>query len=164
MFNFEYRHPGGYIFGGTSKINNAKERDFTGGVGFNSSALKEWLDTMMAFHAPLNIHGDEFRGKWTAAHVDKFWTEFLATHALEPSNRAEHVLDNIYDYDTRSMTKWTIDWSPRHSPSLEASAATEAKVTVEEPSNKRPLSASPLPGFRGNGAEPRRILESRWGG
>ncbi|KAH9912676.1 uncharacterized protein BXZ73DRAFT_107312 [Epithele typhae] len=143
MFNFEFKHPGGYIFGGTCKTYNATGRDYTNGVEFDSLALREWLDAMMAFHAPLHSHGDEFRGKWTAAHVDKFWTDFLATHALEPSNRAEHVLDHIDDCDTRSMTRWTVDWSPRHSPSCEPSTATEAMMAVKEPSSKRQRSSSP---------------------
>ncbi|KAH9923979.1 uncharacterized protein BXZ73DRAFT_103709 [Epithele typhae] len=62
-------------------------RDAAAGVRFDSDAVREWLDTMMAFHAPLPTHGAEFRdAEWTGDDPPIRPLDFSRTrrHAQKP--------------------------------------------------------------------------------
>ncbi|KAH9932689.1 uncharacterized protein BXZ73DRAFT_101231 [Epithele typhae] len=77
----------GEHYGGLGKMENAMNRKYTRGVRFDSPALGEWLDTMMAYHSPLPEHGDKHNNKWNVKAIDGFWKDFLEPRALATSTR-----------------------------------------------------------------------------
>ncbi|KAH9932687.1 uncharacterized protein BXZ73DRAFT_101229 [Epithele typhae] len=127
-------------------------RDAAAGVRFDSDAVREWLDTMMAFHAPLPTHGAELRDKWTGdgQAVDDFWTDFLATRDLEPANRTEHEFRAVAS-PTAPLAPWTSASRPPMGEGWVSSSRELSSFASPRPRPRRPRHRRryiPLPSIR----------------
>ncbi|KAI0326079.1 hypothetical protein GY45DRAFT_1259676 [Cubamyces sp. BRFM 1775] len=89
--------------GGGAKSVNRVFRRFTKRVHFTSEAFQQWLDTVVGYLGPLPQDLAIYSGKWTPEHLDAFWSEFLATHALEQDDRTVHELSMVRFYDLNSL-------------------------------------------------------------
>ncbi|KAH9889370.1 hypothetical protein C8Q73DRAFT_654273 [Cubamyces lactineus] len=94
---------GSSISGGGAKSVNRKIRSYTKRVCFTSQTFRQWLDTVMGYHGPLPEDHARYSGKWTPAHLDAFWSDFLKTHALERDDRTVHELSMVHFYDLDSL-------------------------------------------------------------
>ncbi|RPD73877.1 hypothetical protein L226DRAFT_583193 [Lentinus tigrinus ALCF2SS1-7] len=82
----------GSIEGGGGKSANALFRAHTRRLNLNSASLQEWLAAVMDFHSPAREPHPDDADRWTAEHLDTYWTTFLQTHTLERDNRVVHTL------------------------------------------------------------------------
>ena len=147
VFDYAFKHPLGSMHGGNGKRENAAQRQYTTGVVFESAALQEWLLTVLNYHSPLPMYGDEYKDKWsTPEPLETFWATFLQTHTLESDNRFVHTLDTSKYYDSFSVSSTSSTSSTSSSSSSTTSSSspgTLGKRSAHDGSQVRPPSKRP---------------------
>ena len=93
MFDDTPTGPNNTFVRGGGKIRNAISRAYTGNIKFGSTALQQWLETVMDLHQPPKLQGRENQSSWCdAQQLDMFWSTFLAQWVLPTDNRVVHDL------------------------------------------------------------------------
>ncbi|KAI0664001.1 hypothetical protein C8Q70DRAFT_905844 [Cubamyces menziesii] len=77
-------------YGGHGKEANALNRGHIDGVQFRSAGLKEWLETVMNYHAPPPGEQEKYKDMWDSDRLEAYWSHFLQTHTLERDDRCVH--------------------------------------------------------------------------
>ena len=93
LFDFSTTY-NGVVIGGDGKAANNYSRRYTGDVQFKGQAIKDWLDTVMNYRAPLPDDAQTYKDKWKPEHLDVFWSDFLKTRTLEHDDRVVNKARN----------------------------------------------------------------------
>ena len=145
LFDYTSNIPGYGLHGGTPKGENLVDRSETRCIGFASSALAEWIDTMLEFRKPERGNSSMYGEEWTNVDaIDAWWTEFLRTYTLESDNRVEHTPDTACLLDPESYTPPPSPPTPHESLSPEPLVLSEpVPMTPSVPTGLPAVTAAP---------------------